>query len=630
MSFYLETAIFNNIAPFNRLNLQFNSGEIAVLTSINGRGKTTILSYIADAFHEIRANYTRSISPNKDTSFYRLSSIIDNLNPQASSIVYLRFHVEGSTFLDYVNIRGQWSEKEYEEAILLKNKIPLSSLSEEIRLFQCAKRISQLSNPQFISGIFNKNIITYFPSYRYEKPGYLNDPYQVKLSFRKETSYVGTFANPIEVTSGLPALANWILDAVLDLANYKDMKTQLLYGNLCVILTKILSPKGYGALRFGVGPRNFGAARIQVMSAEENGDAICPTIFNLSSGESALLSLFGELLRQADNIMKGPDLEQVSGIVLIDEVDKHLHIKLQKEVLPVLFLLLPQVQFILTSHSPFLSMGLAEKASERSKIIDIETFGISKNPTTNSLYNEVYAMMAEDNSNFKRLYEELNEKVRAGSFPLIVTEGKTDIKHLKKANEQLNISASQLEFFEPSGDWGDSKLKLLLEQLSKVPNQRKIIGIFDRDVPSIIKEIEPNSEPFKSFGNNVYAFCIPVPQGREYYSNISIEFYYSDSELKREHEGRRLYFTNELVIEQSLTKRQEKTLARRADADFNEEAEKKIYDENIRDADWLHSKSKFADLVENNEQFSENFDFSNFKVIFDKINYILRDGNSNI
>lgn len=38
---------------------------------------------------------------------------------------------------------------------------------------------------------------------------------------------------------------------------------------------------------------------------------------------------FGEILRQADKINQ---LTAVKGVVLIDEIDKHLHIKLQKEV----------------------------------------------------------------------------------------------------------------------------------------------------------------------------------------------------------------------------------------------------------------------------------------------------------
>ena len=53
MGFYLEKAIFVNRAPFEHLELDFKESGINVLAAINGRGKTTILSHITDAFYEL-------------------------------------------------------------------------------------------------------------------------------------------------------------------------------------------------------------------------------------------------------------------------------------------------------------------------------------------------------------------------------------------------------------------------------------------------------------------------------------------------------------------------------------------------------------------------------------------------
>ncbi len=46
--------------------------------------------------------------------------------------------------------------------------------------------------------------------------------------------------------------------------------------------------------------------------------------------------------------------EKTSGVVLIDEIDLHLHPKWQKEIVKILTTLFPKVQFIATSHSPFI------------------------------------------------------------------------------------------------------------------------------------------------------------------------------------------------------------------------------------------------------------------------------------
>jgi len=62
----------------------------------------------------------------------------------------------------------------------------------------------------------------------------------------------------------------------------------------------------------------------------------------------------------------------------------------------LLFSLFPNIQFIVSSHSPFLSMGLAEISQKRSKIIDLES-GLSIQPTSDKQYQEVYEMMIEEN-----------------------------------------------------------------------------------------------------------------------------------------------------------------------------------------------------------------------------------------
>jgi predicted ATP-binding protein involved in virulence len=51
-------------------------------------------------------------------------------------------------------------------------------------------------------------------------------------------------------------------------------------------------------------------------------------------------------------------LEKTNGIVLIDEIDLHLHPKWQKRVINDLKNTFPQIQFIATTHSPFILQSL--------------------------------------------------------------------------------------------------------------------------------------------------------------------------------------------------------------------------------------------------------------------------------
>jgi predicted ATP-binding protein involved in virulence len=73
----------------------------------------------------------------------------------------------------------------------------------------------------------------------------------------------------------------------------------------------------------------------------------------LSDGEKGLLALAGDLARRLAIANPSlPDPLQGSGVVLIDEVELHLHPKWQRDIIPALARTFPNCQFILTTHSP--------------------------------------------------------------------------------------------------------------------------------------------------------------------------------------------------------------------------------------------------------------------------------------
>lgn len=81
----------------------------------------------------------------------------------------------------------------------------------------------------------------------------------------------------------------------------------------------------------------------------------------LSDGQRTMLSMAGDIARKAatlnpflgDNVM-----EETPGVVLIDELDLHLHPKWQRHVIEDLRRTFPKIQFFATTHSPFLIQSL--------------------------------------------------------------------------------------------------------------------------------------------------------------------------------------------------------------------------------------------------------------------------------
>jgi len=83
----------------------------------------------------------------------------------------------------------------------------------------------------------------------------------------------------------------------------------------------------------------------------------------LSDGFRAYIGWIGDLLyHMCQCCPDGTALVDHSGIVMIDEVDLHLHPQWQLEVLPTISRVFPQLQFLCTTHSPIVA-GTVESAN---------------------------------------------------------------------------------------------------------------------------------------------------------------------------------------------------------------------------------------------------------------------------
>ena len=90
----------------------------------------------------------------------------------------------------------------------------------------------------------------------------------------------------------------------------------------------------------------------------------------LSDGFSSVIQIVSDLILRMDkNWLLGDEISQydTEGIVLIDEIETHLHIGLQKKIMPFLTQFFPKIQFIVTTHSPYILNSLSN-----AKVYDLE------------------------------------------------------------------------------------------------------------------------------------------------------------------------------------------------------------------------------------------------------------------
>ncbi|EHT10889.1 AAA family ATPase [Raoultella ornithinolytica] len=100
------------------------------------------------------------------------------------------------------------------------------------------------------------------------------------------------------------------------------------------------------------------------------------TFQTLSAGYSSILSIYTDLIMRVE--MWGVSPDNIQGIIFIDEIDAHLHVSLQKQILRFFIKSFPKIQFIVTTHSPFVVTSVTDSViydlTANEQIIDVSSY----------------------------------------------------------------------------------------------------------------------------------------------------------------------------------------------------------------------------------------------------------------
>lgn len=132
------------------------------------------------------------------------------------------------------------------------------------------------------------------------------------------------------------------------------------------------------------------------MRVTKKSDGLDYLVSDLSDGYRTMLALVVDLARRMavlnENILPKDELLNSPGIVLIDEVELHLHPSWQQRVLPDLMRIFPNTQFIVATHSPQVISSIEKRQIrilESGKIYtpEIGTFGADSSRILEDLFN---------------------------------------------------------------------------------------------------------------------------------------------------------------------------------------------------------------------------------------------------
>lgn len=208
--------------------------------------------------------------------------------------------------------------------------------------------------------------------------------------------------------------------------------------------------------------------------------------------------------------------------------------------------------------------------------------------------------------------------------PVVRAEGKTDWMHLTTALKALQSKGKfldlDLNFYRTHDAYfnGDSTMLAFCKQVEKKklrPYKNLVICVFDRDG---IANGEHSRENIRNWGSNVVSLLLPKTGSND---RISIEHLYSDSDLKRTIDGRRLYLLSEFDQTSGRHKSEPHIVYTKSTERKN--GDPKIIDSNVLDTRTKQSialsKNRFASAIKQQKHGFEDVDFDGFEPLFIEI-----------
>jgi len=148
------------------------------------------------------------------------------------------------------------------------------------------------------------------------------------------------------------------------------------------------------------------------------------TFQTLSAGYRAIFDIYADLLMHTEYYKIMP--YELTGIVFIDEIDSHLHVSLQRLILPFFTQSFPKIQFIVTTHSPFVLMSTPNTV----------VYDLAKNEQiTEDLSYYTYSAVMEGLWEVKPIAVRVENKIK--EIEKIVNSEEKDIQYLRVLVDEM-------------------------------------------------------------------------------------------------------------------------------------------------------------------------------------------------
>ena len=403
---YVKKIHLVNYRGIKDLTVEFEAG-LNIIIGNNGAGKSSLLGGISLSLKNLlwgtgTDDKTRITRDEVRTVLVLVGSVTENVKYCTPLSLKTTFELEGTEY----ETSFEYSESPKNDSIEAKN-------IQNIR-YDAINKMMELINDE------NSRL----PLLSYQGDGRqffatANEPDRPNGQIERLQGYKDCLSGK----SSVDLIQNWC--AQMDYAGYRlghEAAEYVLFKN--IVSRFIMELEGLDKARVEFSPK------LNRLVYSENDGGGC-LVQNLSAGYQSVFCLVMELAYRTALLNPALDsLKNLEGVVIIDEIDMHLHPRWQWKILGALRATFPKVQFIVATHSP-----IVISSAENAKLI------IMENPDSVKYLDDAYGYNTGDVLELTQGSSDMPQEVKKWRHEI---EQALDADDLAKAERIIQDSADKL------------------------------------------------------------------------------------------------------------------------------------------------------------------------------------------
>lgn len=391
----IESMVLKNYRCFEDIEINFHE-KLTVIVGDNGSGKTSILEGMAVSLGTILAGLDGQVGVSINKKDVRLKAYLmgesEDVQPQYPVEITAVGNIEGQTILWKRSLNGENGSTTIKDA---------KAMTDIAKGYQKRMR--------------DGDATLVLPVIAYYGTGRLWDYHREKRTdtFKDNTKTNG-YIDSLDGTANIKLMMSWFKKKTIQRAQKRSeglgVELAVVYRAMKICYERIT---GYQGVEFEY---NLDTNEIECSFVDEDGLRMNIPLSQMSDGYKSTVSLIADIAYRMAvlNPQLGANvIDETDGVILIDEVDLHLHPAWQHRILGDLQEIFPRVQFIVTTHAPAVissakSVNLVVLKDYEALDVNAEIYGndvnsilkdimgvSDRNPVIAELFSQFYSLLNE-------------------------------------------------------------------------------------------------------------------------------------------------------------------------------------------------------------------------------------------